>query len=137
MVDTRKTLPGLRIARNTPSAAAVAATTGWPYGMPSLIKENHILAAGGIRRSLEEAAAPPPGRRALQIRPDRGGKPRRTRRRPAAGATMILLDNFALDLLRQAARRTGGGPSSKPRATSPSTPSAPSRETGVDRDFGG
>ena len=57
MLDTRKTLPGLRQAQKY----AVSMGGGTNHRMALwdgiLIKENHIAAAGGIRQALEAAFA--------------------------------------------------------------------------------
>lgn len=55
IVDTRKTIHGLRFAQKY--AVRVGSGNHWPNGMPSLIKENHILAAGGITPAVKAAQA--------------------------------------------------------------------------------
>ena len=55
IVDTRKTLPGLRLAQKY--AVAIGGGTNHRVGLYDgiLVKENHIIAAGGIREVVEQA----------------------------------------------------------------------------------
>ena len=109
VVDTRKTLPSLRIAQKYAVRCGGGGNHRLALWDAILIKENHILAAGGIAEALEEAelAAHRAGDRCkfVQIEVE---NLEQLDAALAAGATMILLDNFDLDLLREAARRTGG-----------------------------
>lgn len=88
--DTRKTLPGLR----TLQKLAVAAGGGTNHRMglydALLIKENHIAAAGGIRRAWD-AAVHTAGERPVQIEVRNLDE---LRQALEAGAGAILLDNF-------------------------------------------
>jgi len=105
ILDTRKTLPGLRHAQKY----AVRAGGGYNHRMGLhdgiLIKENHIHAAGGVREALEEAHAIAGTQVPVQIEVENLDQ---LKEALAAGATMILLDNFSLDLLRDAVRIAGG-----------------------------
>lgn len=104
LLDTRKTLPGLRLAQKY--AVACGGCYNHRIGLfdAFLIKENHIAAAGGIREAIIAArhiAADKPVEievetleeldTALSAEPDR-----------------IMLDNFSLDALREAVARTAG-----------------------------
>jgi nicotinate-nucleotide pyrophosphorylase (carboxylating) len=103
VLDTRKTLPGLRQAQKY--AVAVGGCHNHRFGLYDgvLIKENHIAAAGSITEAIriarELTSAPVEVevetleqlREALAAKPDR-----------------IMLDNFSLDDLRAAVRMTGG-----------------------------
>ncbi len=104
IMDTRKTLPGLRHAQK------YAVRTGGGYNQRIglfdgiLIKENHIAAAGGIRPVLEQAfrlARPGIG---VQIEVENLAQLDEALN---AGAKLILLDNFAPDKLRAAVQHTG------------------------------
>ncbi|MCL2830348.1 MAG: carboxylating nicotinate-nucleotide diphosphorylase [Betaproteobacteria bacterium] len=109
IVDTRKTLPGLRLAQKYAVHAGGGGNHRLALWDAILIKENHIAAAGGIGRALEAAA---------QIAAQSGGRCRfvqievETLAELAealdAGAKMILLDNFNIDELRAAVAETGG-----------------------------
>ncbi len=102
VLDTRKTLPGLRAAQKY--AVACGGGTNHRHGLfdAILIKENHIIAAGGIAASLAAARAAHPGlvveievESLAELDQALDGK-----------ADIVLLDNFALDMLREAVRRT-------------------------------
>ena len=98
ILDTRKTLPGLRLAQKY--AVRCGGATNHRVGLfdAVLIKENHILAAGGIGRAIANARHDNPDvlieieveslaelEEALEGKPDR-----------------VLLDNFSLDDLKAA-----------------------------------
>jgi nicotinate-nucleotide pyrophosphorylase (carboxylating) len=99
IVDTRKTLPGLRLAQKY--AVRCGGGTNHRLGLYDgiLIKENHIIAAGGITGALERARAIANGNVFIQVEVE-------TLEELAealdAGATMILLDNMDLHQMRQA-----------------------------------
>jgi len=99
IMDTRKTLPGLRVAQK------YAVTVGGGYNQRIglfdgiLIKENHILAAGGIRPALEAAYRMAPPETTIQIEVE---NLEQLREALDAGAKLILLDNFDLEKMRAA-----------------------------------
>jgi len=104
IMDTRKTLPGLRQAQKY--AVRVGGGHNQRAGLFDgiLIKENHIAAAGGIKPVLEQAfrmAKPGAG---IQIEVENLAQLDEALN---AGATLILLDNFDLDNLRAAVQHTG------------------------------
>lgn len=105
ILDTRKTLPGLRLAEKY----AVRAGGGYNHRMGLhdgiLIKENHIHAAGGVREALEEARVLAGPQVPVQIEVETLDQ---LREALAAGATMVLLDNFSLDRMREAVGIAGG-----------------------------
>jgi len=109
IVDTRKTLPGLRIAQKY----AVWCGGGGNHRMglhdAILVKENHILAAGGIAAVLQNSgaiAAASGGRcQFIQIEVENLAE---LDEALAAGAKMVLLDNFDLPSMRRAVERTAG-----------------------------
>jgi nicotinate-nucleotide pyrophosphorylase (carboxylating) len=109
VVDTRKTLPGLRIAQKYAVRAGGGGNHRLALWDAILIKENHILAAGGIVEALEEArhAAYLAGDRCkfIQIEVESLDE---LRTALDAGATMILLDNFSLEMMREAASINAG-----------------------------
>ena len=104
IMDTRKTLPGLRLAQK------YAVRTGGGHNQRIglfdgiLIKENHIAAAGGIRPVLEQAFRLAGPGISVQIEVEDLAQ---LDEALLAGATLILLDNFDLDHLRAAVQRTG------------------------------
>lgn len=99
IVDTRKTLPGLRIAQKY--AVKCGGGTNHRYGLYDgiLIKENHIIAAGGIEQALICAQKVAPSGSFIQIEVETFEE---LRAALAAGAKMVLLDNFSLDNMREA-----------------------------------
>ncbi|MDM5146931.1 carboxylating nicotinate-nucleotide diphosphorylase [Candidatus Persebacteraceae bacterium Df01] len=104
ITDTRKTLPGLRVAQKY--AVRVGSGTNHRMGLfdEILIKENHIAAAGGIKAALTKACTLTDIKN-IQIE---------VRSLAdldialAAGARRVLLDNFSLPLLKDAVQRCSG-----------------------------
>ncbi|KXB29373.1 nicotinate-nucleotide pyrophosphorylase [Dechloromonas denitrificans] len=109
VVDTRKTLPGLRIAQKFAVRCGGGGNHRLALWDAILIKENHIHAAGGIDQAMAAArqvAAEAADRcKFIQIEVESLDE---LQTALAAGATMILLDNFSLDMMREAARINGG-----------------------------
>lgn len=99
IVDTRKTLPGLRFAQKY--AVKCGGGSNHRFGLYDgiLIKENHILAAGGIESALRAAKAIAPAGVFIQIEVETLDELSQALN---AGAPMILLDNFDLQSLREA-----------------------------------
>ncbi len=105
IVDTRKTLPGLRLAQKY--AVVCGGGTNHRIGLYDavLVKENHIAAAGGVTAVLQRAAAMAPGARFIEIEVETLAQLQEALQ---AGATMVLLDNMGLDMLREAVRLNAG-----------------------------
>jgi nicotinate-nucleotide pyrophosphorylase (carboxylating) len=105
IVDTRKTLPGLRVAQKY----AVRTGGGVNHRMglydAILIKENHIAAAGGVPAALGEAARVAPPHVWTQIEVESFDQ---LRAALAAGAKMILLDNMNTEQMSEAVKITAG-----------------------------
>lgn len=103
IVDTRKTLPGLRLAQKyaVTCGGGVNHRIGLYDGI--LIKENHIIAAGGIQPALTRAQAIAPAGVFVQIEVE---SLQELQEALSAHATMILLDNFTLDQLQEAVTLT-------------------------------
>jgi nicotinate-nucleotide pyrophosphorylase (carboxylating) len=104
IMDTRKTLPGLRQAQKY--AVRVGGGYNQRIGLFDgiLIKENHIAAAGGIRPVLDQAFRLAQPGISVQIEVETLAQ---LDEALAAGAKLILLDNFDLDNLRAAVLHTG------------------------------
>ena len=102
--DTRKTLPGLRIAQKYAVRAGGAENhrIGLYDGM--LIKENHILAAGGIRQAVTAAQRVVPEGTQLQVEVE---TLEQLREALEVGARLVLLDNFDLPTMREGVRIAG------------------------------
>jgi nicotinate-nucleotide pyrophosphorylase (carboxylating) len=105
IVDTRKTLPGLRLAQKY--AVRVGGGMNHRLGLYDaiLIKENHIAAAGGVTRALTVATQMAPAGVWIQIEVETLPQ---LSQALGAGATMILLDNMDLATMREAVRITAG-----------------------------
>lgn len=104
VLDTRKTLPGLRL----PQKYAVRCGGGHNHRIglfdAILIKENHIATAGSITAALQAARSAAPG---VDIEVEVENL-EELREALAAGAKHILLDNFTLDGLREAVVLSAG-----------------------------
>ena len=105
ILDTRKTLPGLRVAQKY----AVKTGGGMNHRMGLydgiLIKENHIAAAGGVSAAMAEAQRTAPAGVWIQIEVENFTQ---LDEALAAGATLILLDNMSTAQMREAVNRTAG-----------------------------
>ena len=105
IVDTRKTLPGLRYAQKY--AVRTGGGTNHRLGLYDgiLIKENHIAAAGGIAAALHAAAKLAPPGVWTQIEVENFEQ---LNAALAAGAKMILLDNMDTAQMAAAVQLTAG-----------------------------
>lgn len=98
IMDTRKTIPGLRIAQKY--AVRVGGGYNQRVGLYDgvLIKENHIMACGGVRQALEFANQITPKHIPIQIEVENRAE---LEEALAAGATLILLDNMSVTEIRE------------------------------------
>jgi nicotinate-nucleotide pyrophosphorylase (carboxylating) len=105
IVDTRKTLPGLRLAQK--HAVTVGGGVNHRIGLfdAVLIKENHIAAAGGVAQVLQRVRDTAPAARFVEIEVE---TLEQLDEALGHGATMVLLDNMDLPTLREAVRRNAG-----------------------------
>ncbi|MCS6787155.1 MAG: carboxylating nicotinate-nucleotide diphosphorylase, partial [Thiobacillaceae bacterium] len=103
--DTRKTLPGLRLAQKY--AVRMGGGENHRLGLYDgiLIKENHIAALGGVRAAVEAAHRLAPSGVFVQVEVETLAQ---LEEAIDAGARFILLDNFDLDGLRAAVCLTAG-----------------------------
>ncbi|MDD2684674.1 MAG: carboxylating nicotinate-nucleotide diphosphorylase [Gallionella sp.] len=99
VLDTRKTLPGMRIAQK--HAVKVGGGHNQRIGLFDgvLIKENHIAAAGGIGKVMEHAFQITPPNMSIQVEVESMAE---LDEALLAGARLILLDNFSLEDMRTA-----------------------------------
>lgn len=104
LLDTRKTLPGLRIAEKY--AVTVGGGQNHRLGLfdAFLIKENHILASGGIKQAVEAAHRIAPNK-PVEVEVETFEE---LDQALAAGADIIMLDNFSNDDMRRAVIHTAG-----------------------------
>ena len=104
ILDTRKTLPGLRLAQKYAVRVGGGKNQRMALYDGILIKENHIAAAGGVTRALQAAEALNSGA-PVQIEVETIAQ---LEEALAAGAKSVLLDNFDLDMMREAVRVNAG-----------------------------
>jgi len=104
VLDTRKTLPGLRQAQKYAVRVGGGANQRLALWHGILIKENHIAAAGGIAPVLANAKALNAGVD-IQIEVETLAQ---LAEALAAGATSVLLDNFTPSQMREAVALTAG-----------------------------
>ncbi|MGA1381945.1 MAG: carboxylating nicotinate-nucleotide diphosphorylase [Burkholderiaceae bacterium] len=99
ILDTRKTLPGLRHAQKYAVRLGGGANHRLALWDAILVKENHIEAAGGLEAILAKLAQRPLNSAWAQVEVE---TLEQLERALLAGATMILLDNFNLHGMTQA-----------------------------------
>jgi nicotinate-nucleotide pyrophosphorylase (carboxylating) len=99
ILDTRKTLPGLRMA----SKYAVRTGGGHNHRIGLfdgiLIKENHIMAAGGVKRAVSRALHEVSDGTMLEVEVE---TLEQLGEALEAGARLVLLDNFSIQRMREA-----------------------------------
>jgi nicotinate-nucleotide pyrophosphorylase (carboxylating) len=102
IADTRKTTPGLRVLERYAVRCGGAHNHRDDLGSAVLIKDNHIVAAGGIATAVARARqrAPHTSRIELEV----ASLPQLDEA-IAAGAEVIMLDNFSMDDVREAVAR--------------------------------
>ena len=104
ILDTRKTLPGLRSAQKYAVRCGGASNHRMGLYDGILIKENHIVAAGGISAAIATAR-----RQKIKVAVEvEVENLQQLHEALTAGADILLLDNFDLDELREAVRLTTG-----------------------------
>lgn len=105
IVDTRKTIPGLRLAQKY--AVRTGGGVNHRIGLYDavLIKENHIAAAGGVAAVLERVRQSAPQAHFVEIEVETLAQ---LDEALEVGARMILLDNMDAAALREAVRRNAG-----------------------------
>ncbi len=104
ILDTRKTLPGLRFAQKYAVVTGGGANHRMGLYDMVLIKENHIAAAGGITAAIQAAARLAPGT-PLQVEVETEAQ---LAEALGAGARLILLDNFSVERMHAAVVFTAG-----------------------------
>jgi len=134
IVDTRKTLPGLRLAQKYAIGCGGGVNHRLGLYDAILIKENHILAAGSIAAAMAAA---------LRVAEETGGRCSfiqvevetiaELQQALAAGAKMVLLDNMSLAQMREAVALTAGRASLEASGNVTLETVRGIAETGVDR----
>jgi nicotinate-nucleotide pyrophosphorylase (carboxylating) len=104
VLDTRKTIPGLRLAQKYAVRVGGGSNQRLALWDGILVKENHVAAAGGVPAAIAHARALDAGVE-VQVEVESLGQ---LREALAAGAGSILLDNFTLERMREAVALAGG-----------------------------
>ncbi len=128
LLDTRKTVPGLRLAQKY--AVSCGGCYNHRIGLfdAFLVKENHIEACGGITEAVEAARALAPGK-PVEVEVETLEE---FELALAAGSDRIMLDNFALAELRDAVARNSGRAELEASGGITEETLRPVAETGVD-----
>lgn len=103
LLDTRKTIPGLRVLEKYATRMGGAQNHRMGLWDSAMIKDNHVAVAGGVAEAVRRAVAAGIGRIIVEVdRLDQIG--------PAleAGATHLLLDNMEVPVLGEAVALVGG-----------------------------
>ena len=104
ILDTRKTLPGMRLAQKYAVRVGGGSNQRMALYDGILIKENHIAAAGGIAPAMQQAQSIKADV-SIQIEVETIAQ---LLEALSAGATSVLLDNFSLDQMREAVALCAG-----------------------------
>ena len=128
LLDTRKTIPGLRKAQKY--AVSCGGCYNHRVGLYDafLIKENHIAACGGITQAVQTARLQSPGKPA-EVEVETLAE---LQQAIDAGADTIMLDNFNLDDMRTAVTLAGGKAKLEASGGITEATLVPIAETGVD-----
>ena len=104
LLDTRKTIPGLRVLDKYAARMGGAQNHRMRLDDGVLIKDNHVAACGGVAEAVKRAKAASTGLE-VQVEVDRLDQ---IEPALAAGAERLLLDNMAPPMLRQAVELVAG-----------------------------
>lgn len=105
VTDTRKTTPGLRVLERYAVRCGGAHNHRDNLGTAVLIKDNHIVAAGGITQAVARARALAPHTTRVEVEVQ---SMEQLEEALAVRAEIIMLDNFSLEELRVAVARARG-----------------------------
>lgn len=128
LLDTRKTLPGLRVAQKY--AVSVGGCHNHRIGLYDafLIKENHIISCGSIENAILKAKEIAPGKM-VEIEVE---SLEELDLALAAGADVIMLDNFSLEDMKAGVELANGKAKLEASGNVTSETIVPIAETGVD-----
>jgi nicotinate-nucleotide pyrophosphorylase (carboxylating) len=103
LLDTRKTIPGLRLLEKYATRTGGAENHRMGLWDAAMIKDNHVAVAGGVAEAVRRAATAGIGRIIVEV-------DRLDQIEPAilAGATHLLLDNMDVPVLREAVALVSG-----------------------------
>lgn len=105
ILDTRKTLPGLRVIEKY--AVAVGGGQNHRFGLfdAIMIKDNHIKLAGGIAKAVHTVRQANTKNLPVEVETSNLAE---VEEALTAGADIIMLDNMSNDMMRQAVQKIGG-----------------------------
>jgi nicotinate-nucleotide pyrophosphorylase (carboxylating) len=103
LLDTRKTIPGLRVLEKYATRMGGAQNHRMGLWDAAMIKDNHVAVAGGVEEAVRRAAAGGIDRIIVEV-----DRLEQIEPALAAGATHLLLDNMDVGTLREAVRIVGG-----------------------------
>ena len=128
LLDTRKTIPGLRLAQKY--AVSCGGCKNHRMGLYDafLIKENHINACGGIAAAVTAARSSAPGK-PVEVEVENLDE---LGQALSAGCDRIMLDNFSLQDLAHAVRQTAGQAELEASGNVTQQTLLPIAQTGVD-----
>lgn len=128
LLDTRKTIPGLRMAQKY--AVSCGGCHNHRIGLfdAFLIKENHINACGGIAKAVQSARHIAPGK-PVEVEVESMDE---LAQALEAGADRIMLDNFSLEKMREAVTLAKGRAELEASGNITDATLRPVAETGVD-----
>ncbi len=105
ILDTRKTLPGLRVLEKYAVRMGGGVNHRSSLSEGVLIKENHILACGGIRNAVSRVRESLPQLLRVEVE---ASTPEEVDEALAAGVDLIMLDNMTEETIREVVKRVGG-----------------------------
>lgn len=105
MVDTRKTTPGLRFLEKYAVRVGGGRNHRFSLADAVLIKDNHIVAAGGITSAVEKARRQIPHTMTVEVEAE---DEEQVREALAAGAEIIMLDNMTPEKMRSMVKLIDG-----------------------------
>jgi nicotinate-nucleotide pyrophosphorylase (carboxylating) len=105
VTDTRKTTPGLRSLERYAVRTGSAFNHRNDLGSAVLIKDNHIALAGGIERAIELSRRHAPHTSRIEVEVESLDA---LDQALAAGAEIVMLDNFTDELVAEGVRRAKG-----------------------------
>lgn len=105
LLDTRKTTPNMRIFEKYAVKAGGGYNHRFNLSDGILLKDNHIAAAGGVRKAVEMAREYAPFVRKIEIEAE---NLEMVEEALEAGADIIMLDNMSLEMMKQAVKIIDG-----------------------------
>ena len=129
VVDTRKTIPGLRALQKHAVVAGGGANHRFGLDDAVLIKDNHIAVAGGVRQAVTAARAGVGHLVKIEVEVDSLAQ---LAELLEVGADAVLLDNMSPELLREAVALVGGRMVTEASGRITPATAVPIAEAGVD-----